>query len=53
MATEVETWAALRSFVPMYRYRDIPHLIAALDEAVITPVEQFVRPQPIVERPFS
>jgi uncharacterized protein YjbI with pentapeptide repeats len=51
LPTEVETWAAFRSFLPIYRYRDIPQLITALDEAVITPVEQYVRPRPIVERP--
>lgn len=53
LPTETETWAAFHSFLPIYRYRDIPQLITALDEAVITPVEQFVRPRPIVERPSS
>ncbi len=51
LPTEVETWAAFRSFLPIYRYHNISQLIAALDEAVINPVEQFVRPWPIVEHP--
>jgi hypothetical protein len=48
---EVETWARYHTFLPIYRFTDIPQLIAALDEAVINPVEQFVHPRPIVERP--
>jgi hypothetical protein len=43
--------ATYRSFLSIYRYRDIPQLIVALDEAEIAPVEQFVRLRPIVERP--
>ena len=53
LPTDVDAWAAFHAFLPIYRYRDIAHLIAALDEAVITPVEQYVRPRPIVERPSS
>ena len=49
--SDVDAWAAHRAFLPIYRYCDIPQLIVALDAAVITPVEQFVRPRPIVERP--
>jgi hypothetical protein len=51
LPTEVDTWALHRSFLPIYRYHDVAQLIAALDEAVIAPVEQFVRPRAIVERP--
>jgi len=51
LPTEADVWATYRSFLPTYRYRDIPHLIDALDEVVINPVEQFVHPWPIVERP--
>ncbi len=50
---DVDAWALHHSFLLIYRYRDIPQLLAALDEAVITPVERFVRPRPIVERPSS
>jgi len=28
-------------------------MIAGFDQAVITPVEQFVRPRPLIERPSS
>lgn len=52
LPTDVDAWAVHHSFLPIYRYRDVPHLLAALDEAVITPVQQFLRPRPIVERPF-
>ncbi len=51
LPTEVDAWALHHTFLPIYRYRDISQLIAALDEAVITPVEQFVYPRPIVEHP--
>jgi hypothetical protein len=51
LPTEFETWKRYNTFLPVYRYRDIPQLIAALDEAIINPVEQVVRPRPIVERP--
>ena len=50
LPTEFDTWARYNTFLPIYRYRDIPQLLAALDEAVISPVEQFVHPRPIVER---
>ncbi|HEX8036279.1 MAG TPA: hypothetical protein VF510_20645 [Ktedonobacterales bacterium] len=39
--------------LPIYRYHHIPQLLAVLDEAVVRPLELFVRPGPLVERPSS
>ncbi|HEX8033924.1 MAG TPA: hypothetical protein VF510_08765 [Ktedonobacterales bacterium] len=39
--------------LPIYRYHDIPQLLAILDEAVVRPVDLFVRPHPLVERHSS
>jgi uncharacterized protein YjbI with pentapeptide repeats len=36
---EYGTWNEFKSFLPVYRYVDLPHLLANLTEAVITPVE--------------
>lgn len=42
LPTEYGTWTLFRSFLPVYRYTDLPHLLASLTEAVITPAEEHV-----------
>lgn len=39
---EYGTWELYKSFLPVYRYVDLPQLLASLTEAVITPVEQHI-----------
>jgi uncharacterized protein YjbI with pentapeptide repeats len=40
---EYETWVLYRSFLPLYSYSDLTHLLANLTESVITPVEAHVQ----------
>ncbi len=42
LPTEYESWALYRSVLPVYRYVDLPQLLASLTESVITPVEAHV-----------
>jgi Pentapeptide repeats (8 copies) len=39
---EYGTWLLYKSFLPVYRYTDLPQLLASLTEAVIAPVEGHV-----------
>lgn len=39
---EYGTWELYKSFLPVFRYADLPQLLASLTEAVITPVEGHV-----------
>jgi hypothetical protein len=43
LPTEYESWALFKSFLPVYRYVDLPQLLASLTESVITPVEAHVQ----------
>lgn len=42
LPTEYESWALYRSVLPVYRYVDLPQLLASLNESVITPIEAHV-----------
>lgn len=42
LPTEYESWALARLFLPVYRYIDLPQLLASLNESVITPIETHV-----------
>jgi hypothetical protein len=43
LPTEYGSWALFpSSFLPVYRYADLSHLLASLTEAVIAPVEEHV-----------
>lgn len=42
LPVEYSTWILYNSFLPVYRYADLSHLLANLSEAVITPVEGHV-----------
>jgi uncharacterized protein YjbI with pentapeptide repeats len=43
LPVEYHSWVRYHSFLPVYRYGDLPQLLASLTEAVITPVEGQVR----------
>lgn len=43
LPVEYETWVLYRSFLPLYSYADLSHLLANLTESVITPVEAHVQ----------
>lgn len=45
LPTEYTTWEDYKSFVPVHRYANLHQLLASLDEVVIVPVEQLVRPR--------
>jgi hypothetical protein len=42
LPTEHESWALYHSVLPVYRYADLPDLLANLNESVIAPVEAHV-----------
>lgn len=42
LPTEYGSWKEYKSFLDVYRYTDLSHLLASLTEAVIAPVEQHV-----------
>lgn len=44
LPTEYATWERYQTFLPVYRYASLQELLASLDDAVIAPVEQLVRP---------
>jgi uncharacterized protein YjbI with pentapeptide repeats len=46
---EYGTWELYKSFLPVYRYADLPQLLASLTEVVITPVEGHVRARRLVD----
>lgn len=43
LPVEYETWVLYRSFLPLYSYADLSHLLASLNESIITPVEAHVQ----------
>jgi hypothetical protein len=42
LPTEYATWALYKSFLPVYRYADLEHLLGNFTEVIIAPVEQHV-----------
>ncbi len=45
LPTEYESWMTYRTFLSVHRYDSLQQLLASLDEAVIMPVEDLVRPR--------
>jgi hypothetical protein len=43
LPTEYSTWKRYATFLPVYEYADLSHLLADLTESVITPVEAHVQ----------
>jgi hypothetical protein len=43
LPTEYESWTLYKSFLPVYRYTDLSHLLASLTDAVLMPVEAHVQ----------
>lgn len=48
LPTEYEFWTRYLTFLPVYRYDSLQQLLASLDEAVVTPVEQLVHPRRLI-----
>ena len=46
---EYGAWVLYKSFLPVYRYADLPQLLASLTEGVITPVEGYVHPRHLAD----
>lgn len=47
--TEFASWSLYRSFLPVYRYLDVPDLLASLTEKVIEPAETHVHARRLVD----